>query len=96
VCSLLNQYKYKSIGYEQVLAEAHRRNNSQAIRELEEAGPPPYDSSSKEGIHTKWATRFEPGQMSMAEGISLVLFDSPAGPLDLRDYIKGLLSSDEY
>jgi pimeloyl-ACP methyl ester carboxylesterase len=92
----VNQYKYKRIGYEQVLAEAHRRNNSQAIRELEAVGPPPYDASSKEGIHTKWATRFEPGQMSMGEGISFVLFDSPAGPLDLRDYIKGLLSSDEY
>ena len=29
----VNQCKYKRIGYEQVLAEAHRRNNSQAIRE---------------------------------------------------------------
>jgi pimeloyl-ACP methyl ester carboxylesterase len=92
----VNQYKYKRIAYEQVLAEARRRNNAQAIKELEAVGPPPYDSGSKEGVHTKWATRFEPGQMSMAQGISLVLFESPAGPLDLRDYIRGLLSSDEF
>jgi pimeloyl-ACP methyl ester carboxylesterase len=92
----VNQYRYKRIAYEQVLAEARRRNNRQAIGELEAAGPPPYDSGSKEGVHTKWATRFEPGQMSMAQGISLVLFDSPAGPLDLRDYIRGLLSSDDF
>lgn len=92
----VNQYRYKRIAYEQVLAEARRRNNAQAIRELEAVGPPPYDSGSKEGVHTKWATRFEPGQMSRAEGISLVLFESPAGPLDLRDYIGGLIGSDEF
>jgi len=92
----VNQYKYKRIAYEQVLAEARRRNNAQAIRELEAVGPPPYDSGSKEGVHTKWATRFEPGQMSMMAGISLVLFESPAGPLDLRDFIRGLLGSDEF
>jgi pimeloyl-ACP methyl ester carboxylesterase len=92
----VNQNRYKRIAYEQVLAEARRRNNAKAVRELEAAGPPPYDSASKEGVHTKWATRFEPGQMSMAEGMSLVLFQSPDGPLDLRDYIRGLLSSDDF
>jgi pimeloyl-ACP methyl ester carboxylesterase len=92
----VNQYKYKRIAYEQVLAEARRRGNKQAVDQLEAIGPPPYDVGSKEGVHTKWATRFEPGQMSMREGISLVLFDSPAGPLDLRDYIRGLTSSDDF
>jgi pimeloyl-ACP methyl ester carboxylesterase len=92
----VNQYKYKRIGYEEVLAEARRRHNAQAIHELEVAGPPPWSDASSEGVHTKWATRFEPGQMSMREGISLVLFESPAGPLDLRDFLRGLLSSDDF
>jgi pimeloyl-ACP methyl ester carboxylesterase len=92
----VNQQRYKRIAYQQLLAEAQRRNNAQAIRELEAIGPPPYQSGSKEGVHTKWATRFESGQMSMGEGISLVLFDSPLGPLQLRDFIQGLMSSDEF
>jgi len=92
----VNQYRYKRIGYEEVLAEARRRHNAQAIRELEAAGPPPWTVASSEGVHTKWATRFEPGQMTMLEGIALVLFESPAGPLDLRDFLKGMLSSDDF
>jgi pimeloyl-ACP methyl ester carboxylesterase len=92
----VNQYKFKKIAYEQLLAEAHRRHDRQAIAELEAIGPPPWDVGSKEGVHTKWATRFEPGQMSRWKGASLVLFESPAGPLDLRDYIRGLLSSDSF
>jgi pimeloyl-ACP methyl ester carboxylesterase len=92
----VNQHRYKRIGYEEVLDEARRRHNAQAIRELEVAGPPPWTVASSESVHTKWATRFEPGQMTMLEGIALVLFESPAGPLDLRDFLKGLLSSDEF
>jgi pimeloyl-ACP methyl ester carboxylesterase len=79
-----------------VVVEARRRNDAQAIKELDAVGPPTYDSGAKEGVLTKWATRFEPGQMSMWGGISLVLFESPAGLSQLRDYIKGLLSSDEH
>jgi pimeloyl-ACP methyl ester carboxylesterase len=92
----VNQYRYKRIGYEEVLAEARRRHNAQAIRELVAAGPPPWTVPSGEGVHTKWATRFEPGQMSMREGIAMVLFESAGGPLDVRDFVKGLLSSDDF
>ena len=92
----VNQGKYKKIAYEQLLDDARRRNNSQAVRELEAIGPPPWDVGRKEGVHTKWATKFEPGQQSLSEGISMVLFDSPYGPLDLYDFVRGLLTSDEY
>jgi proline iminopeptidase len=92
----VNQYKYKRMAYEQVLAEARGRRNARAIKELEAVGPPPWSVASSEGVHTKWATRFEPGQMSMREGISLLLFESPDGPLDLRDFFRGLVSSDEF
>jgi pimeloyl-ACP methyl ester carboxylesterase len=78
------------------LVEARRRGNVQAIRELEAAGPPPYATASKEGVHTKWATRFEPGQMSFWQGVTLALFESPDGPLDMRDFIRGLLQSDDF
>jgi pimeloyl-ACP methyl ester carboxylesterase len=92
----VNQYKYKKIAYDQILSEARRRHDRKAIRQLEENGPPPYEIGRKEGVHTKWATAFEPGQPSLWEGLSLVLFDSPAGPLDAADFVRGLLDSDDY
>jgi len=92
----VNQGTYKKIAYEQLLAEAALRHNQQATRELNAIGPPPWDEGRKEGVHTKWATSFEPGQPSFREGVSMVLFESPDGPLDFVDFARGLLSSDEY
>lgn len=92
----VNQGKFKKVAYEQLLAEAARRGNEQAVRELKAIGPPPWDEGRKEGVHTKWATSFEPGQPSFREGVSMVLFESPDGPLDFFDFARGLLSSDEY
>ena len=92
----VNQGKYKKIAYEQLLAEAARRHNQRAIRELTDIGPPPWDEGRKEGVHTKWATSFEPGQPSFRQGVSMVLFESPDGPMEFVDFARGLLSSDEY
>jgi pimeloyl-ACP methyl ester carboxylesterase len=92
----VNQGKFKKIAYERLLAEAARRHNDQAIRELNAIGPPPWDEGRKEGVHTKWATSFEPGQPSFRKGVSMVLFESPDGPLDFIHFARGLLSSDEY
>jgi pimeloyl-ACP methyl ester carboxylesterase len=92
----VNQYKYKKIAYDLILAEARRRNDRKAIRQLEENGPPPYETGRREGVHTKWANAFEPGQPSLWEGVSLVLFDGVDGPLDLANFVRGLLDSDDY
>jgi len=92
----VNQGKFKKIAYEQLLAEASRRHNAQAIRELKAIGPPPWDEGRKEGVHTKWATSFEPGQPSFRDGVSMLLFESSDGPRDLVAFARGLLGSDEY
>jgi len=92
----VNQGKYRRVAYAQLLAEARRRNDQQAIAELEANGPPPYDSVSKATVHTKWANRFEPGQPSTSQLISTVLFDSDASPGDLIDYARGLTSSQNH
>ena len=92
----VNQGKYRRLAYSQLLAEAHRRNDRQAIEELEANGPPPYDSVSKATVHTKWANRYEPGQLSRGSLISTVLFDSNASLRDLRDYVRGLTSSQDH
>jgi pimeloyl-ACP methyl ester carboxylesterase len=92
----VNQGKYKKIAYEELLAEARRRKNARALRELEAIGSPPWDTGRKEGVHTRWATTFESGQLPLSEAVSMVLFDSPDGPLDLFYFARGLLTSDEY
>jgi pimeloyl-ACP methyl ester carboxylesterase len=89
----VNQGKYKKIAYTDLLEEARRRNNAQAVHELEAIGPPPWTAGQNEGVHTKWANAFEDGQAAV---LPIVLFESPAGPLELADYLRGLLSSDDY
>lgn len=92
----VNQGEFRRVAYTQLLAEARRRDNRQAIAELEANGPPPYDSIARATVHTKWANRFEPGQPSTLDLISTVLFDSNATLKDLRDYMRGLTASQDH
>lgn len=90
----INQHRFKIIGYRQLLAEARARDDRRAIRELDSIGPPPYGSMSSETVYTKWATAYERGTPSRLTAISTLLFDSVASITDIRDYIKGIASSD--
>jgi pimeloyl-ACP methyl ester carboxylesterase len=92
----VNQRKYKILAYEQLLAEARARDDRRAISELTENGPPPYTSVSKASVHTKWANAYEPGQPSGWGLASLVLFHSDVGLFELRDYIRGIVSSEDH
>jgi pimeloyl-ACP methyl ester carboxylesterase len=92
----VNQGQYRGVAYAQLLAEARARQDTRAIRELESIGEPPYDSMAKAAIHTKWANAYEPGQLSTWNLISTVLFESEAGPRDLRDYVRGLIGSQNH
>lgn len=92
----VNQGRYRRLAYEQLLAEANRRHDREAIAELEANGPPPYDAVSKAMVHTKWANRFEPGQLSSWALMSVILFDSDATPSDLRNYIRGITTSQDH
>jgi len=92
----VNQRKYRPLAYEQLLADARERNDRRAIHELEANGPPPYDSIAKATVHTKWANAHEPGQPSTGRLLSAVLFESDAGPRDLRDYVRGIVTSQDH
>jgi pimeloyl-ACP methyl ester carboxylesterase len=92
----VNQGKYRPLAYEQLLAEARTRNDRRAVEELEANGPPPYDSIARATVHTRWANAYEPGQPSRWTLISVVLFESKAGPLELRDYMRGLMQSQDH
>jgi pimeloyl-ACP methyl ester carboxylesterase len=92
----VNQGKFRAVAYAQLLDEARTRHDQKAIKELEANGPPPYDSIAKATVHTKWANAYEPGQPSTANLLSIVLFDSDAGIVDLRNYMRGIASSQDH
>ncbi|HEX2339895.1 MAG TPA: alpha/beta hydrolase [Vicinamibacterales bacterium] len=92
----VDQGKFRRLAYDQLLAEARMRSDREAVAELEVNGPPPYDSIAKARVHTKWANRYEPGLPSTASLISMVLFDSRASLGDLRDFRRGLASSQDH
>jgi pimeloyl-ACP methyl ester carboxylesterase len=92
----VNQGKFRAVAYTQLLAEARIRKDQKAIKELESNGPPPYDSIAKASVHTKWANKYEAGQPSTANLLSIVLFDSNAGLFDIRNYVRGLTTSQDH
>ncbi len=47
-------------------------------------------------MHTKWANAYEAGQPSTTQLASIVLFDSEAGVGDLRDYVRGIVTSQDH
>jgi pimeloyl-ACP methyl ester carboxylesterase len=49
-----------------------------------------------ESFFTRWANAYEPGQPSAWKLMSIVLFESDAGPRDIRDYARGITTSQDH
>src|SRR5262249_30221505 len=64
--------------YTQLMAEAWARQDARAQHELAAIGPPPYDSTAKSLVHTRWANRYEPSMPSNWTLLATVLFESDA------------------
>ena len=80
--------------YEFVLAEAERRNNRKAVKQLRTIGRPPH-TSRKMQVQRKWLVRF----CGIARGISLwkffrvILRGPEASIFDLPNMVRGVLFS---
>ena len=80
--------------YKFTLAEAERRGNRKALRELRELGSPPY-TASKVMVQRKWLTRF----VGMVRGRSMwefsrIMIDGPeCSILDLPNILRGTVFS---
>lgn len=93
---LSNFQRDRKLAYNQLLSEAQARNNRQALDELATIGPPPYKSTADAAVHTKWANAFEPDGLTGWETARNVLFESPLSLLGVRDYMRGLISSQDH
>jgi pimeloyl-ACP methyl ester carboxylesterase len=91
-----NARESETITYRQVLDKARSRGDREAVKELEQIGPPPYASQAIMGVQRKWARAYEPGLDSNLVMVSRVLFDSDAGFRDLRDFIRGISDSQDH
>jgi pimeloyl-ACP methyl ester carboxylesterase len=90
---VVNQGKSQAAAYSQLLQEASAKGDRDAMTALSALGPPPYNSDSKWAVYVKWVTAYEPGELSTWDLVSMALFDSEAGPFELRDYFRGMASS---
>ena len=84
----------EAICYEFTLAEAKRRKNRKALRELGAIGPPPH-SARKVIMQRKWLTRFA-GMvrgMSMWELSRIMISGPECSILDLHNILRGALFS---
>jgi pimeloyl-ACP methyl ester carboxylesterase len=93
---VVNYRAGKVQAYAQLLVEAHARQDNQAIQELEAIGSPPYDSTSKSAVYTRWANRYEPSMPSRRTMLSMVFFESDASVGDLRNLMPGIRSSEDH
>ncbi|HYN16067.1 MAG TPA: alpha/beta hydrolase [Terriglobales bacterium] len=67
------------IGYAYILEKARAAGNKQAIKELENIGPPPYNSFDKVKVHFRWLGRYEAESDRVAESslLSNMIFGAP-------------------
>jgi pimeloyl-ACP methyl ester carboxylesterase len=93
---IVNARESETITYRQVLEKARARGDREAIKELEQIGPPPYASQAAMGVQRNWGRAYEPGLQSNLSLISTILLDSDAGFRDLRDYIRGISDSQDH
>lgn len=93
---MVSEREGEPIVYAQVMDKARARGDRKAVKELEEIGPPPYDSQEKLGVQRKWGRAYEPGAQSNLSLLSTILFESPASFRDVRDYIRGVVDSQNH
>ena len=56
---VVNMKEGEALAYARVLAKARKRGDADAVAELEQIGPPPYDALPELGVQRKWASVYE-------------------------------------
>jgi pimeloyl-ACP methyl ester carboxylesterase len=93
---VVNQRDNNALAYTQLLAEARRRHDARALRELEAIGPPPWDDVSKLGVRSRWAQAYEAGVPSTPRVLAIELLAPRTTLFDFRDWVNGFLTSQEH
>jgi pimeloyl-ACP methyl ester carboxylesterase len=86
----------EAMAYANVLATARQRGVTQAIKELEAIGPPPYDSYGELATERKWAGDFAGGNESVVALLALAMVGPRYSIADVVSYVRGLLASQDH
>jgi pimeloyl-ACP methyl ester carboxylesterase len=86
----------EELAYRRVLEEARRRDDSQAVAELEAIGPPPYASPLELGTQRRWASRFEGLGDPRIRLLRTTLLAPRYSLADGIAYARGVLASQNY
>jgi pimeloyl-ACP methyl ester carboxylesterase len=88
---VVNWRRQEALSYVMLLAQARSRGDATAIAELEQLGPPPYESVDGDAIKAKYAAALTPAEQAAFAGIgsdALAAMRTP--PADARYIARGL------
>jgi pimeloyl-ACP methyl ester carboxylesterase len=92
---VVNMTEGEALAYARVLEKARKRGDADAVSELEQIGPPPYEALQELGAQRKWASAYE-GYASDVE----LLFDWLVAPrvslANTYDFVTGLIQSQNH
>jgi len=86
----------ESIVYARVLAAARAKGNTQAIKDLESIGPPPYRTQADLGTQRRWAMTLEGSPTPIAELIGVALFGPRSSLEDGWSFLSGVVASQNH
>jgi pimeloyl-ACP methyl ester carboxylesterase len=85
-----------AVAYAALVEKATREGNSQALQELKDAGPPPYEDGKGYAVQRKWANRFEGGDVFIASMLGFALAAPGYSLADINDWFDGQNVSAEH
>src|SRR5262249_46042931 len=78
------------VAYQELLSRARRDRNSDAIRDLESIGPPPYDNAArKQQVQRKWANEFEGAGLFLASTAGWAIIKPESSLAEVSDWLNG-------
>ena len=88
-----DEIKNYSVAYDELLKKARAVGNQQAIDELTQVGPPPYESGRGYRVQWKWANAFEGADQFLAGTIGLTLVAPGSSVQEMNDIGDGEILS---
>ena len=93
---IVNMQEGEALAYSRVLEKARKRGDTDAVAELEQIGPPPYDALRELGVQRKWATAYEGYSANVALLLADWLLAPRASLTDIYDFVTGLTQSQNH
>jgi pimeloyl-ACP methyl ester carboxylesterase len=85
-----------AVAYTALVERASRQDNSRALQELKEVGPPPYKDGKGFAVQHKWANLFEGSDIFLASTLGFALTAPGYSVRDINNWFEGQNVSGEH